>query len=71
MLLDDILTFWIFSQGGSAYFAYKRYTLGAEAAFAPSFESDPAANAYSSYPVGNEPDTYNQAPFSGQQQRKY
>ncbi|XP_037914614.1 synaptogyrin isoform X2 [Hermetia illucens] len=60
--------FSIITWGGSAYFAYKRYTLGAEAAFAPSFESDPAANAYSSYPVGNEPDTYNQAPFSGQQQ---
>lgn len=60
--------FSIFTWGGCAYFAYKRYMLGAEAAFAPSYESDPTVNAYSSYPVGNETDQYNQAPFSAQQQ---
>lgn len=60
--------FSMFTWGGCAYLAYKRYMIGADAAFASTFESDPTVNQYSNYPVGNETDQYNQAPFSGQQQ---
>lgn len=60
--------FSIFTWAGCAFFAYKRYKIGAEAAFASTFESDPSANQYSSYPIGNDTDQYSQAPFTGQQQ---
>lgn len=56
-------------QAGCAWFAYQRFKQGVDAAFASSYESDPTANAYSSYPIGNETEQYNEAPFSGQQQR--
>lgn len=60
------------SQGGCAYFAYKRFQQGVDVAFASTYESDPTANQYSSYPIGNETDQYNEPPFSnaGQQQQR-
>lgn len=59
-------------QGGCAYFAYKRFQQGVDVAFASTYESDPTANQYSSYPIGNETDQYNEPPFSnaGQQQQR-
>lgn len=57
-------------QGGCAWFAYQRFKQGFDAAFAPTYESDPTANAYSSYPVGNEPEQYNEPPFGQQQQQR-
>lgn len=57
-------------QAGCAFFAYQRFKQGVDAAFAPSYESDPTANAYSSYPVGNEPEQYNDPPFGQQQQQQ-
>ena len=56
-------------QGGCAYFAFQRYKSGVDAAFA-TYESDPAANQYSSYPIGNETDQYSEAPFSGGQPQR-
>lgn len=60
----------IFTWAGCAWFAYQRYLLGVDAAFAPTYESDPAANTYSSYPIGNDTDQYNEPPFSGSQQQR-
>ncbi len=58
------------TQAGCAWFAYVRFKQGFDAAFAPTYESDPTANAYSSYPVGNEPEQYNDPPFGAQQQQQ-
>lgn len=55
-------------QDGCAWFAYKRWKQGVDIAFASTYESDPTANAYSSYPIGNDTDQYNEAPFTGGQQ---
>lgn len=63
--------FWInfcIIKAGCAFLAYQRFKQGVDAAFAPSYESDPTANAYSSYPVGNESEQYNDPPFGAQQQ---
>ncbi|KAJ6645369.1 Synaptogyrin, partial [Pseudolycoriella hygida] len=62
--------FSIVTWGGCAFFAYQRFKQGVDAAFAPSYESDPTANAYSSYPVGNESEQYNDPPFGAQQQQQ-
>ncbi|XP_031640258.1 synaptogyrin [Contarinia nasturtii] len=59
--------------GGCAYFAYQRFQQGVDVAFASTYDaSDPAANQYSSYPIGNETDQYNEPPFAnaGQQQQR-
>lgn len=57
-------------QAGCAYFAYKRFQQGVDVAFASTYESDPTANQYSSYPIGNDADQYNEPPFSNQQQQQ-
>lgn len=59
-------------QGGCAWFAYQRFQQGVDVAFASTYESDPTANQYSAYPIGNETDQYNEPPFSnaGQQQQR-
>ncbi|XP_037032765.1 synaptogyrin [Bradysia coprophila] len=63
--------FSIVTWAGCAWFAYQRYKQGVDAAFAPTYESDPTANAYSSYPVGNvESEQYNEPPFGQQQQQQ-
>ncbi|XP_055706598.1 synaptogyrin [Phlebotomus papatasi] len=61
--------FSILTWAGCAFFAYQRFKQGVDASFA-SYDADPTgANAYSSYPVGNDADQYHEPPFSGQQQR--
>lgn len=60
--------FSIFTWGASAFLAYKRFLIGADAAFASTFESDPVNQDYTNYPMENETDQYSQSPFSGQQQ---
>lgn len=67
-----IILYCFFSKAGCAYFAYQRYKQGVDVAFASTYESDPTANAYSSYPIGNDTDQYNEPPFSntGQQQQR-
>ncbi|GLH02959.1 Synaptogyrin [Gryllus bimaculatus] len=59
---------------GCAWFAFLRFRQGSEAAFAPSYEADPAAmpggGPYTSYPMGQEADAaYQEPPFSGSQTR--
>lgn len=52
--------------------AYKRYLIGAADAFDSTYDADPSANQYTSYPMGNETEQYSEAPFSGvQQDRKF
>lgn len=60
--------FSIFTWAGCAFLAYKRFLIGAEAAFASTFESDPVNQEYTNYPMENETDQYSQSPFTGQQQ---
>lgn len=57
-------------QAGCAYYAYTRFKQGVDVAFASTYESDPTANQYSSYPIGNDTDQYNEPPFSNQQQQQ-
>ncbi|KAK7790804.1 hypothetical protein R5R35_012059 [Gryllus longicercus] len=66
--------FSIFTWAGCAWFAFLRFRQGSEAAFAPSYEADPAAmpggGPYTSYPMGQEADAaYQEPPFSGSQTR--
>ncbi|XP_046660744.1 synaptogyrin [Homalodisca vitripennis] len=65
--------FSIFTWAGCAWFAYQRFRAGVDTAFAPSYEADPSSlpgAAYTSYPGGPDSDTgYQEAPFSGNQQR--
>ncbi|KAB0794083.1 hypothetical protein PPYR_13703 [Photinus pyralis] len=55
--------FAIFSWAGSAFFAYKRFRQGSDAAFAPSYEADTSLpSAYPSYPGGPDTDQHYQEP---------
>lgn len=62
----------ILLKAGCAWFAYQRFRTGVDTAFAPSYDADPSSlpgAAYTSYPGGPDDTGYQEAPFSGNQQR--
>uniref|UniRef100_A0A2P2I2E9 Synaptogyrin n=1 Tax=Hirondellea gigas TaxID=1518452 RepID=A0A2P2I2E9_9CRUS len=68
--------FSIFTWAGLGFLAFRRYKLGAEQAFAPSYEVDPnaavnaAESGYTSYPDATDPQGgYSQPPFAAQPQQ--
>lgn len=57
-------------QAGSAWFAFQRFKQGTDAAFAPSYEADPAGGAgYTSYPDATDAN-YQEPPFPQQPQQQ-
>lgn len=64
------ISLFFLDQAGSAWFAFQRFKQGTDAAFAPSYEADPAGGAgYTSYPDAADTN-YQEPPFGQQQQQR-